>query len=87
MRQLADLTWDRDPDTALGYLERAMAIDEYNEELHQHLMGRQASLGRIDAVRRTYQHLERRLAGIGVAPHAATRELLRQLVTAQPQTA
>jgi DNA-binding SARP family transcriptional activator len=81
LRQLADLTWDHDPDAALGYLDRALAIDEYNEELHQHLMCRQATVGRYDAVRRTYQHLERCLAGIDATPDRASRILFDDLVS------
>jgi DNA-binding SARP family transcriptional activator len=84
LRQLADLTWNHDPDGALGYLERALAIDEYNEELHQHLMSRQASLGRHDAVRRTYRHLERRLAGIDARPDLSSQALADRLREPDP---
>jgi DNA-binding SARP family transcriptional activator len=79
LTQLSDLTRGSTPDTALVYLERALAIDPDNEELHQRVMTRQGELGRIDAVRRTYQHLERRLAGIDAQPDQATCDLLRQL--------
>jgi DNA-binding SARP family transcriptional activator len=79
LTQLSELTWASNPDTALACLERALAIDPDNEQLHQRVMTRQAELGRLDAVRRTYQHLERRLAGIDAQPDQATCDLLRQL--------
>jgi len=53
-------------------------------ELHQHLMHRQAETGRLDAVRRTYQHLVRSLAEINARAGVSTTDLLRQLTAGQP---
>ena len=87
LRHLADLTWDRDPDAALGWLDRAMTIDELNEELHRHVMTRQAELGRLDAVRRTWQRLEISLAAIGETPAQDTRVLADRLTAGVPGVA
>jgi two-component SAPR family response regulator len=87
LRHLADLTWDRDPDTALGWLDRAMATDELNEELHRHVMARQAELDRLDAVRRTWQRLEASLAAIGETPARYTRVLAERLTASIPVAA
>ena len=38
--QLSDLTWASNPDSAMAYLERALAIDLDNEQLHQRVMTR-----------------------------------------------
>jgi len=68
-----------DLDGAVAALEDGARWDAYNEELHQRIMRLQARLGRTDAVRRTYDRLQERLADLGVDPDEATQRLLRDL--------
>ncbi len=69
-----------DPDAALACLETAGRWEPYNEELAQRLMRLHAAQGRPDAVRRTFRHLERRLAELDVDPNPVTRQLLGELL-------
>jgi DNA-binding SARP family transcriptional activator len=69
-----------DGDGALTALEAAAGWDPYNEELHQRIMRLQARLGRPDAVRRTFDRLQTRLAELDVDPDDATEHLLAELL-------
>jgi DNA-binding SARP family transcriptional activator len=76
-----------DYDAALAELDTAMRHDPYAEDLYRRTMRIQAALGRHDAVRRTYQLLETRLADLDVDPTDATttlrNHLLEQLAIAE----
>jgi len=69
------------PEQAIAVLEAAIGRDPVNEELYQRVMRIHGRLGRPDAVRRTMQVLEDRLADLGEAePSEATRRVAaRQL--------
>src|SRR6266511_1336531 len=76
----SDLEADQ-PEQAIAVLEAAIGRDPVNEELYQRVMRIHGRLGRPDAVRRTMQVLEDRLADLGEAePSEATRRVAaRQL--------
>lgn len=76
---LADLNQANNPEAALDHLERAAEIDPYNEELARRIMRAQAELGRHDAVHRTFQLLESRLAELDAEPEDETHHLMHKL--------
>jgi DNA-binding SARP family transcriptional activator len=61
-------------------LEQAISVDPVAEELYRRLMRLEASLGRPDAVRRTYRLLARRLAELDVDPDPETEQLVTNLL-------
>jgi DNA-binding SARP family transcriptional activator len=81
LSRLAELLQHRQPEQALALLEHAITHDRYTEELYRRIMKQQATLGRRDAIRRTYQLLEARLTEIDAEPDQETTTLLTQLRT------
>jgi DNA-binding SARP family transcriptional activator len=71
-------------DGALAALEQAVTFDPYAEELYRRIMRLQAIQGRPDAVRRTYQQLQRHLAELDVEPDQMTEALLTELLERRP---
>jgi DNA-binding SARP family transcriptional activator len=69
-----------DPEGALGALEQAIGADPVAEELYRRVMRLEAELGRLDAVRRTYRLLARRLADLDVDPDPETEQLVAELL-------
>jgi DNA-binding SARP family transcriptional activator len=69
-----------DLEGALGALEQAVAADPVAEELYRRVMRLEAELGRLDAVKRTYRLLARRLADLDVDPDAETERLVADLL-------
>ena len=86
LARLADLHHQAgNSDRALAVLEQAVTADPYAEELYQQTMRHQTALGRMDAVRRTFRILERRLDELDLDPSPATQQLLTALLrTAKP---
>jgi DNA-binding SARP family transcriptional activator len=82
LARTAQILGPQQPDEALAALETALGHDPYNEWVYQAIMRLQAAAGRPDAVRRTLTLLEARLADLGVAPGAQTRELAAALLGA-----
>jgi DNA-binding SARP family transcriptional activator len=76
--RLADLHEDSTPEQAIHYLERATAIDRYQESLYQRIIRLQGALGRPEAARRTYRLLESRLAELDAEPDPETTRALRE---------
>lgn len=76
---LARNTAASDPAAALGHLERACALDPYNDLVYRDSMRLQARLGRHDAIPRTLARLHNRLNDIGEQPQPHTIELARRL--------
>ncbi len=74
LARAADILQPEDPEQALTTLENALTHDPYNEALYQKIMDIQAQLGRPDTARRTLALLESRLATLGLAPTARTRQ-------------
>ncbi|MFB3882374.1 MAG: BTAD domain-containing putative transcriptional regulator [Armatimonadota bacterium] len=69
-----------DPDSALEHAWRAVAVEPFREEGHQHLMRLLGMAGQTEAALRHYQELERTLKEeLGVAPSSATQQLAKQL--------
>lgn len=86
--RIAELAETDHPDQAIAALEQAIEHDPYNEETYQHLMRIQGRLGRTDAVRRTLQHCENRLADLDAEPAETTRRLAaRQVQSTQANSA
>lgn len=82
--QLAQLVEDADPERALAHLDWAIGLDPYAEEVYCRVMRLQAQIGRLDAVRRTYQLLQTRLTELDAEPSENTARLLARL--RQPTT-
>ncbi|RAY12955.1 hypothetical protein DPM19_23415 [Actinomadura craniellae] len=80
LTHLADLTQAEHPEQALAILEQALDHDPYSEPLYRTIMRLQADLDRPDAVRRTYQLLESRLAAIDAEPNNHTHQLMAVLL-------
>jgi DNA-binding SARP family transcriptional activator len=80
LSRLAELLQTRQPEQALALLEHAITHDKYTEELYRRIMKLQSTLGRRDAIRRTYQLLESRLTEIDAEPDDETASLLQQLL-------
>ena len=78
--RIAGLLQDTDPEQALAALETALTHDPYNEYLYQQMMRLQAAAGRADAVRRTFELLQARLAGLGATPRSSTRQTMADLL-------
>ncbi len=76
-----------DLDAAADALDRAAAIDPYNEPLHQQLMRLHAQRGHPEAVTATYQRLTGRLAELDLDPDPSTEQLHRELLGHRPGTA
>ncbi len=79
--RIAEILETDHPEQAIAVLEAAIGRDPVNEELYQRVIRIHGRLGRPDAVRRTMQVLEDRLADLGEAePSEATRRVAaRQL--------
>lgn len=75
LARIAELHETDQPDAALAALHQALDHDPLNEELYQRIMRIQGRLGRPDAVRRTLQLCEARLADIQAEPSPATRRV------------
>jgi len=69
-----------DLEGARAALEQAVDADPVAEELYRRVMRLEASLGRPDAVQRTYRLLARRLADLDVDPDAETEQLVADLL-------
>jgi DNA-binding SARP family transcriptional activator len=67
-------------DTALTVLAKAVTWDPQAEELYRRIMRLQASLGRSDAVQRTYDQLTARLDDLDEEPDDTTHQLLNELL-------
>ncbi len=81
--RLAELQADAgNPDAALETLERAITIDTLAEEAYRRILTIQASLDRVDAVRRTWELLRGRLAEIELDPEAETVAQYRKVMGA-----
>ena len=72
-----------DLDQAVGWYERAIGVEPYEEELYRRLMRLHTKLGRPDATRRTYRQLQTRLDELQVDPDPATEHLLAELMQAE----
>ena len=83
--RIAEILQPSDPEQALAALETALTHDPYNEYTYQQIMRLQAAQGRPDAVRRTLDLLQARLADLRAEPAASTRQLAASLLgTGQP---
>ena len=78
--RIAGILQDTDPEQALAALETALTHDPYNEYIYQQIMRLQAAAGRTDAVRRTFELLQARLADLGAAPRSSTRQTVAALL-------
>jgi DNA-binding SARP family transcriptional activator len=78
--RIAGLLQDTDPEQALAALETALTHDPYNEYIYQQIMRLQAAAGRTDAVRRTFDLLQARLADLGATPRSSTRQTIADLL-------
>jgi DNA-binding SARP family transcriptional activator len=72
------------PDTAIDWFDRALQVDPYNEELFGEIMKLHATLGRPDAVRRTFERLKSTMAELDCEPDESSLRLLRRLVGKRP---
>jgi DNA-binding SARP family transcriptional activator len=77
---------DTDPEAALAALERALAIDAFNETLYRRVMRLQARLGRPEAVTGTLTLLRRQLTQIDQHPDKTTLSLAASLQKTEPST-
>jgi len=77
---IAGILQDTDPEQALAALETGLTHDPYNEYTYQQIMRLQAAAGRTDAVRRTFELLQARLADLGAAPRSSTRQTVADLL-------
>lgn len=77
---LAHLTQYDNPDQALAALEEAIIHDPHAEALYRSIMRLQAHLHQPDAIRRTYQLLETRLAELDIDPTEETHQLFVTLL-------
>ncbi len=83
--RIAEILQPADPEQALAALEAALTHDPYNEYTYQQIMRLQAAQGRPDAVRRTLDLLQARLADLRAEPAVSTRQLAASLLgTGQP---
>lgn len=79
--RLAELVRPHDPDRALDVLRLAVErIDPHSEVLWCLLMSIQGELGRLPAVRRSFELLTERLAEIDAAPSAQARQVYERLI-------
>jgi DNA-binding SARP family transcriptional activator len=67
------------PDAAQVVLERAIDLDRYGEDPYRRLMALQAETGRTEALRDTWQLLNRRLGELDLEVEAQTARLYQQL--------
>ncbi|MET9629055.1 BTAD domain-containing putative transcriptional regulator [Lentzea sp. NPDC006480] len=70
---------EADPARVLVLLERARALDPYNEGVYRQIMSTQAQLGHLDAVPRTLALLTATLGEIDEEPSAETRDIAELL--------
>ncbi|HZT41337.1 MAG TPA: tetratricopeptide repeat protein [Chthonomonadaceae bacterium] len=70
---------------ALEYARRAVSADPLREESHRNVMRLYAALGRPAAALQQYEEMERLLdEKLGMAPSAATRDLVKELQASVP---
>jgi DNA-binding SARP family transcriptional activator len=79
--RIAGILQDTDPEQALAALETALTHDPYNEYIYQQIMRLHAAEGRTDAVRRTFELLQARLAELGITtPRTSTQKAVAALL-------
>jgi DNA-binding SARP family transcriptional activator len=79
--RLAELVRAEDPDRAVDVLRHAIdRIDPHTEVLWCQVMSIQGELGRLPAVRRSFELLRERLAEIDTAPSAQARQVYERLI-------
>lgn len=79
--RLAELERKRDPDRALDVLTLAVdRVDPHSEVLWCQLMTIQGELGRLPAVRRSFEQLKERLAELDAVPSAQARQTYERLI-------
>ncbi|GAA1772005.1 hypothetical protein GCM10009734_95990 [Nonomuraea bangladeshensis] len=79
--RLAELARAEDPDRAVDVLRLAVErVDPHSEVLWCLLMSIQGELGRLPAVRRTFELLKERMAEIDAVPSAQARQVYEQLI-------
>jgi DNA-binding SARP family transcriptional activator len=79
--RIAGILQDTDPEQALSVMETALTHDPYNEYTYQQVMRLQAAAGRTDAVRRTLELLQSRLAELGISTlRTSTRQAVAALL-------
>ncbi|WP_258574438.1 AfsR/SARP family transcriptional regulator [Actinomadura parmotrematis] len=79
LAQLASL--QDGPEPAAAHLERAVGIDPGQQHIHRRLMQAYAAMGRLDAVRTTYQRLAEHLRAQAGKPELQTTRLYEKLTT------
>lgn len=77
---LASAAAPEDPERAMTYLDQAIGIDRYNEQLYIRLAQLQAAHGRLDAVRLTTERLTSSLGELGEKPCPPTSRALQELL-------
>jgi DNA-binding SARP family transcriptional activator len=80
LSRLASLLQDREPESSISLLERAIQYDPYNEEIYQRTIRIQARIGRPAEARNSYQHLKQRLHDIDTEPSTASLQALNRAV-------
>ena len=75
------------PDVAIGHLERALAHDPYNEQLHLRLARIHAHRGSTDAVQRLQERLTRSLRELDLAPNTTIQRAFAALLNPGPAPA
>ncbi|MFF0861401.1 BTAD domain-containing putative transcriptional regulator [Nonomuraea sp. NPDC003560] len=79
--RFAELARMEDPDRAVDVLRLAVErVDPYSEVLWCLLMSIQGEMGRLPAVRRTFELLKERMAEIDAAPSAQARQMYERLI-------
>jgi DNA-binding SARP family transcriptional activator len=81
LAELATCYEPTDPERSLAILQRALEVDQYNEQLYQRTMILQARLGQTADIRRTYWQLEQRLYQLDLQPDPETERLRADLIS------
>lgn len=76
---LARIIGRTNPDRGLAILNQLLEHDLFNEDLYRRIMRGQARLGRLDAVRRTFNLLETRFEALELDIDPSTRALVHAL--------
>jgi DNA-binding SARP family transcriptional activator len=84
---LNELATAATPDVAIGHLERALAHDPYNEQLHLRLARIHADRGSTDAVQRLQERLTRSLRELDLAPNPTVQRAFAALLNPSPAPA
>jgi DNA-binding SARP family transcriptional activator len=85
LTRLAGMHEPAESEHALAILDRALAHDPVNEQLHQRIMKIQARLGHADAIHRTLSLLETRLGALGMTPSQDTYAVAAELQRPRPE--